>query len=231
MDDVLDLESFRGSWAIAGADLSETTDLTAVVLYLRRPSDPIIYIFSHFFITKAKADSLRTDGGTAYNPEAVDYYEWERQGWVTIMSGTVIEDGEVADWISKTCKRYGIRVMYCGYDTRSAHNFAQRINKLFPLQLGGQKQDCAIPVWQSASYLDRPMRAFEADLIAGNVCVGGNPVMMWCLSNCSIKTDSQGCIQPAKIRGQSRNRIDGVAASLCAYAVVSWKHDDFFDRL
>lgn len=231
MDDVLDLESFRGSWAIAGADLAETTDLVATVLYLRKPSDPIIYLYSHFFITKAKADSLKTDGGNALNPENIDYYAWEREGWVTIMTGTVIEDGEIAEWIAKTCKRYGIRVMYCGYDTRSAHNFAQRINRLFPLQLGGQKQDCAIPVWQSASYLDRPMRALEADLIAGNVCCGGNPVFKWCLGNCSIKADSQGCIQPAKIRGQSRNRIDGVAASLCAYAVVSWKHDDFFDRL
>ena len=50
MDDPIDLESFRGSWAIAGADLAETTDLVASVLYLRRPSDPVIYLYSHFFI-------------------------------------------------------------------------------------------------------------------------------------------------------------------------------------
>jgi phage terminase large subunit-like protein len=231
MDDPIDLESFRGSWAIAGADLAETTDLVASVLYLRRPSDPTIYLYSHFFITKAKADSLKTEGGTALNPEGIDYYEWERQGWVTIMPGSVIEDGEVAEWISKTCKRHGIRVMYCGYDTRSAQNFSTRMNRLFPLQIGGQKAECAIPVWQSAAYLDRPMRALEADLMAGNVCCGGNPVMRWCLTNCSLKTDGEGRIQPAKMRGQSKNRIDGVAAALCAYAVVSWKHDDFFDRL
>ena len=35
----------------------------------------------------------------------------------------------------------------------------------------------------------------------------------------------------AKMRGQSKNRVDGVAAALCAYAVVSWKHDGFFNKL
>ena len=231
MQEVINLEDFRGSWAIAGADLSETTDLTAVVLYLRKPEDNTVYLWSHFFITKAKADALQTEAGKSLNPEKIDYYEWQREGWVTVMPGNSIDDGEVADRLTKICKTYGIRIMYCGYDTRSAHNFALRMNKSWPLQLGGKKQDCAIPVYQGSHTLTRPMRALEADLIAGDVCIGANPVMRWCLSNTSIKADSIGDIMPVKLHGQSKNRIDGLAAGLCAYAVVSWKHDDFFNRL
>lgn len=229
--EAFDLEDFRGCWAIAGADLAETTDLCATVLYLRRAGDETVYLYPHFYITESKARSMRTESGKSLNPEKIDYYSWKEAGYVTIMPGNVIDDGLVADELTAVCKKHGIRVMFCGYDTRSARNFSARMNKSWPLQLGGKSQECCIPVYQGASTLSNPMRILEADLVSGDVNFNNCPVMRWCLGNVSLKADALGQIMPVKLRGQSKNRIDGCAATLCAYAVASWKHDDFFSRL
>jgi phage terminase large subunit-like protein len=83
------------------------------------------------------------------------------------------------------------------------------------------------PVRQGPKTLSQPMKQFRAQL-AGNLVIDGhNPINEWCRMNTSIKTDSNANIQPVKLGGKAKNRIDGMMAELCAYIAYMRHRDEY----
>ena len=70
------------------------------------------------------------------------------------------------------------------------------------------------------------MKDLKADLGAGLVLDNNNPIDKWCMINTEIRTDINGNIQPVKLT-DSRRRIDGTVALICAYKVLHDKRDEF----
>jgi len=213
------LEQFRGWPCIGGCDFAETTDLCAAVILIK--SNGKSYVYPNFWIPEAKADVyLESGANNALNPEQRDYRKWAAQGFVTIVPGNEIYVANVADWYYEIYKRFGIVPFKVGYDNRFALEFRRRFEEIIG-------DEVAENVPQTTVSLSEPMRSLEADLTDHNVVHNNHPVLKWNLANVSVETDKNGYIKPKKNFGNAKNRIDGGAALLNAYAMLQRNRSEY----
>lgn len=210
------LNDFRNCYYIGGADLSRTTDLTAVTLLFLKPKDSNVYLYTMYFVPEAKADEDIKNAPT--NQEKKDYSEWARDGYVKIIPGSEIDSTMVADWLYALYEEYNIIPWQFGYDGWQSHDFVVSMNKHFGNVK--KKNDLMQRINQSYSVLDSAMRRLESDLRAKRAIYGENPVCKWNLRNTGLKMDDHERMMPAKLKGFIGNKIDGTVSKLIAYATL-----------
>ena len=201
---VIDLEEFRNSLCLIGADLAETTDLSATTVLFLKPNDPKKYVSTMFFIPDGKLARADDRGAGAR------YEEWANSGLVRILEGNYIDTSRIADWYYELYERYGIKPLQIGYDSRFASEFIHRA------EYYGFDSVC---INQRPEVLTRGIRAVEAD-IQSNQLIGLDEVSRWCLNNASLKVDGRGFCMLEKIKGQPSRRIDGALSIVMAYEML-----------
>ena len=207
--DTFDLKDFTGAFYISGNDFAETTDLCSSTILLKKPNDKTTYLHTRYWIPESKlVDS----------PDDVDYRQWERESYITIVEGNAVESSMVADWHFDLLKEYDLKPFKSGYDNRFAKDFQNRYIEIF-----GDKLTVNIP--QDFKVLNNPMRTLEADLRDGLVNYQNNPICFWCFKNTGVKVDSLGRIIPTKL--ETTKRIDGTASKIIAYATLEWNKAEF----
>jgi len=211
------IEDFTGSWYIAGNDFMETTDLCASKILLMKPGDKTIYFHSHYWIPKAKL---------LLSPDDVDYEQWERDGYLTIVEGNSVDSSVVANWQYELLKEYDLKPFKSGYDNRFAKDYINRFNEIFD---DGGSNKVAVNVPQDTKCLNNPMRQLEADLRDKNVNYNNCYGDLVCFRNTGIKQDAIGRIQPCKLK--TTGRIDGTAAAVICYAVLGWHKAEFLQLI
>ena len=211
--EVKTLEDFRGCFALAAVDLSETTDLTNAKLLLMKPDDPTKYVFTHYWIPEGKLN-LADDASAGAH-----YKEWAREGLLTICAGYDNNLMEVADYLADLKKKYDIRILKCGYDQRFAREFLTRMD-----EYGIETER----ILQTPDVMSSPMKQVEAELKARLINYGSNPIDRWCLSNCSIKVDNLGRVMAVKINKQHTRRIDGAVTLIILYATLQRFKSEFY---
>lgn len=211
--EVKTLEDFRGCFALAAVDLSETTDLTNAKLLLMKPDDPTKYVFSHYWIPEGKLN-LADDASAGAH-----YKEWARDGLLTICAGYDNNLMEVADYLADLKKKYDIRILKCGYDQRFAREFLTRMD-----EYGIETER----ILQTPDVMSSPMKQVEAELKARLINYGSNQIDRWCLSNCSIKVDNLGRVMAVKINKQHTRRIDGAVTLIILYATLQRFKSEFY---
>ena len=65
--------------------------------------------------------------------------------------------------------------------------------------------------------MSQPMKKLKADLMSRFINYNNNPILKWCLSNMSVKTDENENIRPVK--DKSTQRIDGAVSLIDAYVL------------
>lgn len=207
-----DLEEFRGCYALAAVDLSETTDLTNAKILLMRESDDTKYIYSHYWIPEGKLQ--KSDDSSA----GAEYKDWARKGYLTICSGYDNNLVEVADFLADLKRQYDIRILKCGYDQRFAKDFLTRMDEY------GIETEM---IKQAPDVMSSPMKQVEAELKAKLINYDNNAVDKWCLSNASCKVDNLGRVMCIKINNQHSKRIDGAVTLIILYATLQRFKSDF----
>lgn len=200
----INLEDFRNSLCLIGADLAETTDLSATTVLFLKPNDPKKYISTMFFIPDGKLTRADDKGAGAR------YEEWANSGLVRILEGNYIDTSRIADWYYELYELYGIKPLQIGYDSRFASEFIHRA------EYYGFDSVC---INQRPEVLTRGIRAVEADIQSGQI-VGLDEVSRWCLNNASLKVDGRGFCMLEKIKGQPSRRIDGALSLVMAYEML-----------
>lgn len=199
-----ELEDFRGAFALAGVDLSETTDLTCAKVLLMRKDDKTKYVVTKYFIPESK---LSKADDKAYGAR---YAEWAKAGHVTICEGNENNLEAVADWLYSLYKDYGIRIIKTGYDQRFAKEFLQRMD-FYGFEC--ERVD------QNKITLSNAMKLVEADLKDRLINYNENPVDRWCLGNASMESDKLGNVMAVKINNQAQRRIDGAVTLIIVYEI------------
>ncbi len=207
--DTFDLKEFTGSFYISGNDFAETTDLCSSTLLLKKPNDRKTYFHTHYWIPESKLID---------SPDDVDYRQWEKGGWLTIVPGNSVDSSMVADWHFALLEEYDLKPFKSGYDNKFAKDFQNRYVEIF-----GEKLTINIP--QEFKVLNNPMRTLEADMRDGLVNYQNNPVCFWCFRNTGIVLDKVGRIMPCKM--ETTKRIDGTASKVIAYATLEWFRSEF----
>lgn len=209
--ELIDLESFRGSFYLGAVDLSATTDTSNAKALLMRPGDKQKYVLSHYWIPESKLEA--SDDKEA----GAEYQQWARDGLLTIHEGNEIDISQIADWFAMLLKQYGIKPYKIGYDQRYAKTFIDRCDEYgFETEMLAQGRA-----------LSNAMKLTEADLKSRVIQYGGHAVDKWCLKNCCCQVDNVGNIQPVKAKGQNSKRIDGAVTLIMLEETYRRYRSDF----
>ena len=204
-------------YCICGFDAADTTDLNAAKAICMRPDDPNIYVRSMYWLPQAVLDQQAQEGNRRERDNA-PYSLWVDQGLMRTCPGNKCDKRIFLEWFKELRDQEDLYVMFIGYDP---WHIDDTLLREFRAEFGPNSM---VPVRQGPLTLSQPMKDLKADFQAHRVIYDDNPIDKWCLANTQIKTDVNGNIQPVKAL-DSRNRIDGTVALLCAYTVLQDKKD------
>lgn len=187
-------DDIDGLPAWIAVDMSTTTDLTAVVVCVRKDDDFIV--LPHFF---CPGDNLRGRG----ERDHVHYVEWAEQGYLTPTPGNVIDYAAVEQCIREQCDRFSVREI--GFDKAYAQPvMAPLLNDGLPVVVIDQG-------WQTQT---PALRDLEKAILEERFVHAGHPVLRWNFDN--IAVHSWGNSNRAFRKDKSTGRIDGAVASWMA---------------
>ena len=197
--DPLHLEDFRSSYAVAGIDLSQTTDLTCATLVIEKNGE--LYVFAKFWLPAEKIEEATMRDGLPYN--------------IYIQRGLLAESGEnfvdyhdCYEWIIGMIEQFEILPLKVGYDRYSAQYLIQDLESY-----GCQTDD----VYQGDN-LWGVLQEMEGLMKDGRVHCGDNDLLKVHLLNSAIKMNAErGRGRLIKINANAH--IDGCAALADAFCV------------
>ena len=204
-----DLEQFRGQWAIGGADLSLTTDLTCATL-LTMDKEENRYITQMYFLPE---DNFQK----RIQEDRIPYDKWKEAGLLRLCKGNTINYSDVTAWFIEMVKEKGITPAWIYYDAWSSVYWREEMTAN-----GFNMVKCI----QGAKTLSLPMQHLQADLEAKKVIYNNSPILKWCLSNTCVEEDRNGNIMPKK-SSNPRRRIDGTASLLDSYVGLYEHYNEF----
>lgn len=208
----LSFDDFRGCYALAALDCSQTTDLTNLKLGFKRPNDENLYVFSHYWIPETKlTDSNDKAAGARYQ-------EWAQEGHITICKGAIIDLTEVTRYIGEIKQRFGIKVLKLGYDKAYAREFEQSIDVL--------AEGIRDPINQKT--LSTAMKWTEKEFMKHAVIFSNNPVDTWCLENACCYIDGQGNYSCKK--ASASKRIDGSMVFIMLFETLRRWNTEYSSR-
>ena len=199
-EDTFDIKDFAGTYAIGGADLSITTDLSCATLLFVDPDTEQRYVHQMYWLPH---DNLQK----RVQEDKIPYDKWHEQGYLRLCSGNTIDYSDITDWFLEMLNEYDITPLWIYYDNYSARYWVDE------MEAYGFKM---VRTQQGARTLSLPMQNMGADLQKKKINYNNHPILKWCLTNTGIETDRNGNIVPIKSQSPKR-RIDGTASLLDAY--------------
>ncbi|MCD9067282.1 terminase large subunit [Staphylococcus pasteuri] len=208
--DTFNIKDFEGRYAIGGADLSVTTDLSCATLLFVDPETETRYVHQMYWLPE---DNLYK----RVHEDKIPYDKWYEQGWLRLCRGNTIDYSDITDWFLEMMNENEVTPLWIYYDNYSARYFVSEMESF------GFKM---IRTHQGAKTLSLPMQNLGADLQKHKVNYNNNPILKWCFTNVGVETDRNGNIVPIKNQSPKR-RIDGVASLLDAYVGLFDNYESF----
>jgi phage terminase large subunit-like protein len=208
------IDSFDGLPVYGGLDLSETADLTALVLVA--PVDGIWHVKPTFWLPGAGlADKARHD--------RVPYDVWHKQGHLVATPGKTVDYEYVADHLFGLFDRLDIRkIAFDAWNWRHLKPWLLKVG-FTEDQLEG---DYAVfeQMRQGFQTMSPALRDLESALLNGKIAHGMQPCLTMCAANATVQTDPAGNRKFSKIK--SHGRIDGMQALAMAMSVAGTHEED-----
>jgi phage terminase large subunit-like protein len=195
-------DDFIGRRCFGGFDFAEVYDFTALCLaFPPTDADGEYFLRWHFWYPEDRADALSTAAG-------VPIRQWERDGWITLTSGDMVDIEAV---IEETAATFGkdYRIESVAIDP-----WGSKTNLLKLAEVGMEIYE----VRQGFRTMSPAITDFESLLGKKKLVHDGNPVMRWMMTNVDITRDPAG---NRKVdRSSKTGKVDGVIAALMALALA-----------
>jgi phage terminase large subunit-like protein len=197
--------SLEGAPIYGGLDLSEVSDLTALVLIGWRDRkwrvQPTFWLPSEGLAEKAIADR-------------VPYDLWRAQGYLQVTPGRTVSYEFVASHLRQVFKRYNVQKL--AFDR---WNMRHLLPWLFRAGFSEQLvKERFVEFGQGVASMSPALRDLEQVLLEGELAHGNHPVLTMCVSHTVITLDDAGNRKPSKRK--SSGRIDGLVALTMAIGVA-----------
>lgn len=209
-----DIERFRGCYAIGGADLSITTDLTCATLLMMDKDTEERFVYQMYWLPRDNFEKR-------VQQDKIPYDKWLQRGLLRLCNGNSISYGDVTAWFLEMVNDYEITPLWIYYDSYSAKYWVEEMEN------HGFKMVRCI---QGAKTLSLPMQMMGADLQAKRINYNNNPILKWNLTNVGVETDRNGNIVPIKAQS-AKMRIDGASSMLNAYVGLFEHYEEFLRAL
>lgn len=213
-EETFDINQFKGTYAIGGADLSITTDLTCATLLLMDKATEKRFVTQMYWLPRDNFEKR-------VQQDKIPYDKWLEQGLLRLCNGNSINYGDVTAWFLEMVNQYEITPAWVYYDSYSAKYWVEEMESY-----GFNMVRCI----QGAKTLSLPMQMMGADLQAKKINYNNNPILKWCLTNTGIQEDRNANIVPIKAQS-AKMRIDGMASMLDAYVGLYEHFNEFKEAL
>lgn len=213
-EETFNINDFKNCYAIGGADLSITTDLTAATLLLMDKDTQKRYIHQMYWLPSDNFEER-------VKQDKIPYDKWLQKGLLRLCNGNSINYSDVTAWFVEMLNLYEITPLWIYYDSYSAKYWVEEMEN------NGFKMVRCI---QGAKTLSLPMQMMGADLQAKKINYNNSPILKWCLTNTGVQTDRNGNIVPIKNQA-AKMRIDGMASMLDAYTGLFEHFEEFIRAL
>lgn len=200
-----DWQELRGRRAVAGLDLSSTTDLTGLVFLVEpvEAGEPwllVPFAWLPDVDLQRKADTDR-----------VPYIQWKAEGYLDTTPGRAISKRVILQKLSAMCDFF--EIIAVGYDR-------WRIEDLLALAADdGISLPEMKPVGQGYKDFSPALETFERMLLNGEIAHAGHKVMDWCMSNAVIEQD--GAENRKLSKEKATGRIDLAVAAVMAAGLIN----------
>lgn len=212
--ETFNLNDFKGYYAIGGADLSITTDLTCATILLMDRKTEKRFVAQMYWLP---SDNFET----RVHEEKIPYDKWLEAGQLRLCNGNSINYGDVTQWFLEMVYDYEITPAWIYYDSYSAKYWVQEMQ-----DHGFNMIRCI----QGAKTLSLPMQMLGADLKAKKINYNNSSLLKWCMTNTGIQEDRNGNIVPIKAQSP-KYRIDGLASLLDAYVGLYEHYNEYINAL
>jgi len=216
-----DWRDLRGRRAVAGLDLSSTTDLTGLVFLVEpiekgEPWKLVPFAFAPEIELQRKEDTDR-----------VPYVRWKAEGYLDTTPGRAISKRNVLQKLSAMCEFFD--VLLVGYDRWRIEDLL-RMASDEGISLPEMK-----PVGQGYKDFSPAIETFERMLLNGEIVHAGHKVLDWCMSNAVIEQD--GAENRKLSKDKATGRIDLAVAAVMAAGLVNasgageksfWETSEYF---
>ena len=211
--ETFELERFKGYYAIGGADLSRSGDLTAATLLFMDKQEKR-YVTQMYFLPKDNFEQRVKE-------EKIPYDKWYEAGLLRLCEGNSINYSDVTAWFLEMVEKYDVTPAWIYYDPYSAAYWVQE------MQSHGFNM---VKCYQGVKTLSLPMQQLGQDLAAKKVNYNANPLLLWCITNTGVKADVNGNRQPIKATNL-KYRIDGRASLLDAYVGLLDHYNEYLEAI
>jgi phage terminase large subunit-like protein len=155
-----------------------------------------LYVRGHFFIPEFQMKQR-------VKRDRVPYDVWERQGWLTVTRGNMVDEDKIVNDILAASGKHKCKEI--AYDRWNASHVVTRCT---------DEGLTMVPIGQGFASLSYPAKELESAVVGGILNCGGNPILEWMAGNVATETDDAGGIKPSKKK--SREKIDGIVAIVMA---------------
>lgn len=213
-EETFDIAQFKNCYAIGGADLSITTDLSCATLLMVDKDTQKRFIHQMYWLPRASFEQRVQD-------DKIPYDKWLEKGLLRLCNGNSINYSDITAWFLEMINDYGITPLWIYYDSYSAKYWVEEME-----QHGFKMVRCI----QGARTLSLPMQQMGQDLKAKKINYNNSPILKWCLTNTGVETDRNGNIVPVKNQA-AKMRIDGTASMLDAYVGLFEHYEEYLRAL
>jgi phage terminase large subunit-like protein len=188
-----------------GLDLSESNDLTALVL--ASPSQGKLSVHPTFWLPEeGLAERARKD--------RVPYDSWARDGYITTTPGRSIEYESIAIYLADLFETRDVRkIAFDRWNMKHLRPWLVRAGMSESLI-----DDRFVEFGQGFQSMTPALRTLESLLLSEKLKHGNHPVLKMCAANAVVKADEVGNRKLDKKK--SRGRIDGMVALAMATAMA-----------
>ena len=209
--DHIDLNDLRSSYAIAGIDLSQTTDLTACVVVVEKEGK--FNIVGQCFMPSERIEELTARDG-------VPYEQYVKRGLLTLSGENFVDYKDVYEWMIALVRDYEIYPLITGYDRYSAQYLVKELE-----QAGYRLDD----VYQGDN-LWGTIQEVGGRIKSGEIKIGDNDLLKMHFLNSAIKMNNdRGRGRLIKIHPTAH--IDLMASVLDAFCVRAKYYDEIGEQL
>ena len=206
------LDDFRECYALAGIDLSQTTDLTACTVLIQKAG--VVYYFTRFFLPREKIEEATTRDGLPYR-------KYIERGFLIESGDNFVDFEDCFRWFTELIETYHIYVLQVGLDRYCAQYLQQKME--------GYGFHCDT-VFQGTN-LTGVINTVEGMIKDGTLqCAEDNDLMKVHLLDAALKTEAE--TNRKKLIKISKNaHVDGVAALLDAMCMRANKWEEMQAQL
>ena len=197
--DPVSLAELANNYAVAGVDLSQTTDLCAASVVVEK--NGVLNVVSHFWLPSERIDELAQRDG-------VPYTAYIKRGLLSPSGEQFVDYHDIYNWFTDLIDVYRIYVLMVGYDRWSAQYLIK------DLQGYGFRCDDV----RQGFNLTPVIREAEGIIKEHRLNIGDNDLLKVHLLNVAMKAEvDTGRIKPVKI--SALEHIDGAVSILDALTV------------